>query len=471
MPSNIIVNFLTTQHKASMGMASGFPDVCKTPAPPAPSPVPIPYPNIGMSNMASSKVSKKVKNNGQKVMVKGSAYTMTSGDEAGVLFGVVSNRIKGKSEILNCSFDVKYEGKGVGRLTDPHGNNCGSKFNCPVVGEVQGPDVAIPLVDRKAACNQVREECGLDGKEKDDAYEQCGMHKEHAESISQACKDNKKSVTFRATNTDCKGKIGKGYAPKPSSVPEKTISTKRSYTDVNKYDESLDAYLKENDLYGYVGKYDDGGNLIGIKTDGGIYDEAGNLVGGVDHVPFSDIPPNPAVNGSAGTPYTGDYDAHDMFDSGSSGGSRIMDPSIDTTGTQNKFIDSLNQSINRGEAGAMVQHGPQANYSDYIKANSPPKKKICQLQLPDVSAKDPLLAFDENGHVYKLESEKQLRAYYACKGQEVPKEWDPEERDEVEKCAARQKAELEGKQTAWNKENVRISEWELKDGKAARAAL
>ena len=35
-----------------MGMDTGFPDVCLTPAPPAPAPVPVPYPNIAMGPMA-----------------------------------------------------------------------------------------------------------------------------------------------------------------------------------------------------------------------------------------------------------------------------------------------------------------------------------------------------------------------------------------------------------------------------------
>ena len=143
MPSTVIVNFLTTQHKLSSGVTSAFPDVCKTPAPPAPSPIPIPYPNIGNSISASSKVTKKVKNDGQKVMVKGSNYTITNGDQAGVALGIISNKIMGKSGPLNQAFSVKYENKGVARLTDPHGNNSGSKFNSPNPAQVQPVNVLI----------------------------------------------------------------------------------------------------------------------------------------------------------------------------------------------------------------------------------------------------------------------------------------------------------------------------------------
>ena len=48
--------------------------------------------------------------------------------------------------------------------------------------------------------------------------------------------------------------------------------------------------------------------------------------------------------------------------------------------------------------------------------------------MPDVSPKEPLLAFDKSGGVYKIETEEQLRAYYKCKGQEVPEEWDWDEK-------------------------------------------
>ena len=160
MPSNIVVNKMSTQHKASIGMASAFPDVCKTPAPPAPAPVPIPYPNIAMSAMASLKTSKKVKDNKQKVMVKGSAYSMSNGDQPGVAMGVVSNKIMGKSYIKNQSFNVKFEKKGVGRLADPHGNNCGSDPPNTVVA-AQGQPQMIGMAGTDAEALKKRPVSGL----------------------------------------------------------------------------------------------------------------------------------------------------------------------------------------------------------------------------------------------------------------------------------------------------------------------
>lgn len=116
MPS-VFANSRGVVHKASGGMSTVFPDVCKTPSPGGP--IPIPYPNVGMaSNTTGGPTS--VKTDGQMPMVKGSTYMMTSGDEAGTAGGgVVSNTFKGEAEFMMYSFDVKFEGKNACRLGDP----------------------------------------------------------------------------------------------------------------------------------------------------------------------------------------------------------------------------------------------------------------------------------------------------------------------------------------------------------------
>ena len=103
-------------HKGSGGMSTVFPDVCKTPVGSAV--VPIPYPNIGKSSDAS-KGPKTVTTDGQMPMVKEAQYSMSSGDEAGTLKGVISSDQKGVCEFMMYSFDVKFEGKNVCRLGDP----------------------------------------------------------------------------------------------------------------------------------------------------------------------------------------------------------------------------------------------------------------------------------------------------------------------------------------------------------------
>src|SRR4029453_444179 len=99
MPVTIEVNKMSVSHKGSTGISTAFPDVCKTPAPPAP-PIPIPYPNIAKSS-DTAKGASTVKCDGNPVCVKDSNFMMSTGDEAGSLLGVASNKIKGKAEFVN----------------------------------------------------------------------------------------------------------------------------------------------------------------------------------------------------------------------------------------------------------------------------------------------------------------------------------------------------------------------------------
>lgn len=143
MPATVNVNMRTVVHASSNGVATAFPDVCKTPAPPAP-PVPIPYPNIAMSSDTASG-SQDVKMDKNPIMLQGSNFATSTGDEAGSIGGMVSNTIKGKAEFINYSFDVKVEGKCVPRLGDMMVQNKQSPPNTPPFPEVQPPAVALVM--------------------------------------------------------------------------------------------------------------------------------------------------------------------------------------------------------------------------------------------------------------------------------------------------------------------------------------
>jgi Toxin PAAR-like domain len=145
MPVTVGVNFMSVVHAGSNGITSAFPDVCKTPAPPAP-PIPIPYPNIAKSSDTAQGAS-TVKCDGNPVCVKDSNFMMSTGDEAGSLLGVASNKIKGKAEFVNFSFDVKVEGKNVPRAMDLMLHN---DKNTPPFPVIQGP--AMAMGDDKGTC-------------------------------------------------------------------------------------------------------------------------------------------------------------------------------------------------------------------------------------------------------------------------------------------------------------------------------
>lgn len=145
MAATVSVNKRTVVHKSSNGIATAFPDVCKTASPGGP--VPIPYPNVAQSK-DTAQGSKKVKVDGNPIMLKGSNFATSTGDEAGSAGGgVVSNTTKGKAEFILYSFDVKVEGKNVPRLGDLMLQNKMSSPNTPPFPEVQPPSVVIPGLD------------------------------------------------------------------------------------------------------------------------------------------------------------------------------------------------------------------------------------------------------------------------------------------------------------------------------------
>ena len=139
MPATVNVNERTVVHAASDGVATAFPDVCKTPAPPA-APVPIPYPNVAMST-DTAQGSVDVKMDGNPIMLQGSNFKVSTGDEAGSGGGVVSGQTKAKAEFINFSFDVTVEGKPVPRLGDMMVQNKGGAPNTAPMPLVQPPAV------------------------------------------------------------------------------------------------------------------------------------------------------------------------------------------------------------------------------------------------------------------------------------------------------------------------------------------
>ena len=114
----------TVVHAGSVGQSPVFPDVCKTPAPP----VPIPYPNLARSSDAADTAT-TVHADGNKIMIKKSVFSTSTGDEAGSVGGVVSNCIKGKAQFIAYSFDVKAEGQNVPRSVDMMKQNGLSSYN------------------------------------------------------------------------------------------------------------------------------------------------------------------------------------------------------------------------------------------------------------------------------------------------------------------------------------------------------
>lgn len=138
--ASTIVNNMTVVHMNSGGLVTFAPDVCMTPC--GSSTVPIPYVNIAKSQDTANG-SGSVACDGNPVMVEGSCFSQSTGDEPGSAGGVVSGVTRGKAEFINFSFDVMFDGKCVARQGDTMLGNKGGAFNTPPAPEVQPPAVVV----------------------------------------------------------------------------------------------------------------------------------------------------------------------------------------------------------------------------------------------------------------------------------------------------------------------------------------
>lgn len=372
MPSTLNVNNMTVVHAGSNGISTAMPDTCKTPTPGGP--VPIPYPNIAQSANASQ-VTTTVKVDGNGVMVKGSKFALSSGDEAGSALGVVSNKIKGPAEFQNFSMDVKFDGKTVARLSDPMAQNEGTP-NGMSPAEMQGPLVTLDesklAETQEEACEKTKKKEVTDHEK--GAYD-AGMLQGDYDSIRETCQQEGATVTFRDTNQACLPHLEAGVPSKGHDVLTKTF-------------QSSNLGPEDQDLAGLV-------STLGEKPPAGQMIENPRAL---LHEP----------------PLTGDYDMMDMLDSN---GSRIPGESARDFGVR----DALNNNLPSGGEPPRIMHGCQSEYGNYLQQHpgEPPVKSLFKPEAP-------LTAFDKDGKVYRLETKEDVMNFYKCKGADTPKEWNVE---------------------------------------------
>jgi hypothetical protein len=112
MPVSIKVNgvFNSLVHKGSGAISiATIPDVCKTPAPGGP--VPIPYPNISMATMLTKGSTTVKADGGMMIATKGSEFSMSNGDNAGVAGGVMSSTFMKESTWILYSLTSRSTGE------------------------------------------------------------------------------------------------------------------------------------------------------------------------------------------------------------------------------------------------------------------------------------------------------------------------------------------------------------------------
>ena len=173
MPVTVKVNGVANSlvHKGSNGISiATIPDVCKTPSPGGP--VPIPYPNISQSTTLAKGTTTVKADGGMMIANKGSEFSLSNGDNAGVAGGVKSSTFMKESTWILYSFDVKMDGKNACRLTDKKFQN--HENTVDLGGCTQLPVIPLDLSpEAKVACaiwccdNATYEQVKRDSPEKD----------------------------------------------------------------------------------------------------------------------------------------------------------------------------------------------------------------------------------------------------------------------------------------------------------------
>jgi hypothetical protein len=167
MPVTVKVNGAANSlvHKGSNGISTAtIPDVCKTPSPGGP--VPVPYPNISQAATLAKGTTTVKADGGMMIAIKGSEFSLSNGDNAGVAGGVKSSTFMKESTWILYSFDVKMDGQNACRLTDKKFQN--HENTADMAGVLQAPVGVTPKPvaddDKCPCCNGP-----LHDNQKDDA--------------------------------------------------------------------------------------------------------------------------------------------------------------------------------------------------------------------------------------------------------------------------------------------------------------
>jgi hypothetical protein len=220
MPVTVKVNgvFNSVVHKGSNGVSiATLPDVCKTPSPGGP--VPIPYPNISQAAMLAKGTTTVKADGGMMIAVKGSEFSLSNGDNAGVAGGVVSSTFMKESAWILYSFDVKMDGQNACRFMDKKFQN--HQNTVDLAGEVQPPSVVPPGTAGEPKPAECKELAKKEVTDHEAAAKRAGMRKDDYDAIRGFSEQGKVTVSFRQTNPNGIANIGK-YPCKPMTCKQDT---------------------------------------------------------------------------------------------------------------------------------------------------------------------------------------------------------------------------------------------------------
>ena len=350
MPATVNANQMALTHAGSSGINSTFPDVCKTPSPGGP--IPLPYPNVAQSSDTADG-SSTVKVDGNPIMLKGSNYRMSTGDEAGSAMGVVSSKIKGKAEPVNYSFDVKADGQNVFRLTDMMLQNVGNP-NTPPGTNVEPPVLGKTLKSKEC---EVTEEKAKTQAADGTSWGNSGIVGPHKGPIQDAATAFNAVIYFRQTKAECGKWILDKHQPKPHSCMSGT-----TIQDADVIEDPIKAQAARKRADGVQGFLDreaerHPNNVIHPRASNYGYSLDASDYVGIIGLNIGDGLVQPLPGGGAQTVsyegkwMTGDYDLFEVL---------ILGRNCDKV--KGDRFAALKKHINKGCSWDAIQHPPQAQW-------------------------------------------------------------------------------------------------------------
>jgi hypothetical protein len=302
----------------------------------------------------------------------------------------------------------------------------------------------------------------------------------HLEAIADVCKKHKYTIAIRETGPLSIKRIAQGAKAKPHTILEKSIkesSLKKGYANQAK---TILNKLQTLDLDGFVGHWDDNGQLIGIRVDKiprNIKRRFKLIVKYENNYAFVPLDLTKDDGGKAirklkTTPdwknylYTGDYDLHEVY-SAQSGGGQIPE----ATPEKVKLLSRLNQGIQQqgensqmrgGEAKlddktntihvsgdyAMFQHGDQATYrmNQHLEAKAL-EEKVAKLVQAVATESDEPIAWCRNGNWFVTLNKLEHDVFRTQHKLKKPHTWTPED-DKKTKGGEKMAEEYQGQKPA-----------------------
>jgi hypothetical protein len=207
MPVTIKVNGTMNSlvHKGSTHTSvATVPDVCKTPSPGGP--VPVPYPNVSQSATLKNGTTTVKADGGNMAAIKGSEFSLSNGDNAGVAGGVKSSTFMKESTWILYSFDVKMEGKGACRLSDKKFQN---HENTADLAGALGPTATVADITDALCEDLCAHEKGA----------QAGTHRRSSNDLEKSCDA---SGNYSAAGVQFRQRLANGTPPGGQTWSTKT---------------------------------------------------------------------------------------------------------------------------------------------------------------------------------------------------------------------------------------------------------